>query len=220
MDTTNICENCVIEAHLKEFIEINGKIDNCTFCNSETIVCDFEQDNFYQFLKALVRYHYDEWEYNDHWGGESLYKLIQSNDIFFNIKNFTNQDDIEILMELIDSFEAYQDYDKGISLYAGYDQEGNQNFLLRALKKEIDREIQIIISKLKYENYFEFEETITNRLKTFSQTTRVNISKNEVFYRARIGYSKKEYDILGGDMDGNIFIHHMLIKRFQILLHI
>jgi hypothetical protein len=202
MTKTNICRDCVKEHHLKEYIENLKEIEECSFCNSKTYVCDYESKDFYNLLKSLIRYHYSEWDYNSHWGGEELYKLIENDDILFNKNNFKNANDFDIIIELVDSFEAYEDYEKGISFYAGYDSEGNQNMLLRALKSEYDRELVKITDKLKTRNYFELEDFITNRLKEFVTTAKIIVHKNEKYYRARIGYSKKDYDYLSAEMEG------------------
>lgn len=201
MSKTNICIDCVTEFHLKELIENSIIVDECAFCKIKTKVCDYESEEFYTLLKSLIRFNYSEWDYNDHWGGESIYQLVKKDEIFFNKKNFKNPEDIEILLELIDSFEAYEDYDKGISLYAGYGENGEQNMLLRALKNEIDLELKKIIHKLKTQNYFELESLIINRLQNFVEVAKIAIKKHNKYYRARIGYSKKNYDYLSGGME-------------------
>lgn len=167
------------------------------------MVCDYQSDEFYYLLKALIRYYYNEWEYNTHWGGDDLYQLIRSDDKFFNKSNFADQDDFEKLLELIDCFEAYEDYFEGISLFAGYDSDGNQNFLLRALYDKIDPEISQIIDSLKTENYFSVEDRVNEKLKKYLNVAQCTVSQNSEFFRARIGYSKKEYDYLSGDMEGD-----------------
>jgi hypothetical protein len=202
MIKTKICIDCVKEFHLKELIENSHITDNCSFCNNKRKICDYQDDQFYYLLKSLIRYYYNEWDYNEHLGGESLYKLLITDHIFFNKDNFTNPNDIENLIELVENFEAYEKYNEGISLHAGYDEDGNQNFLLRALKSEIDNDILKIIKLLKHTNYFELEELIINGLREFIDIAKINIVKNSKYYRARIGYSKKEYDYLDGGMEG------------------
>lgn len=201
MTKTNICKDCVTEFHLKELIENSIIVDRCSFCKIKTKVCDYESEEFYTLLKSLIRYNYNEWDYNHHWGGESIYELIKNDEVFFNTKNFKNPNDIEILLELIDSFEAYEDYEKGISLYAGYGENGEQNMLLRALKNELDLELRKIIHKLKTQNYFQLENLIVNRLQNFVEVGKIVIKENNKYYRARIGYSKKDYDYLSGGME-------------------
>lgn len=177
MTKTNICIDCVKEFHLKELIKNSLIIDNCSFCNKKKKICDYEEDQFYYLLKSLIRYYYNEWDYNDHWGGESLYKLLQTDDIFFNKNNFTNPNDIDNLIDLVENFEAYENYNEGISLYAGHDEDGHQNFLLRALKNEIDSGILKIINLLKSTNYYELEELIINGLREFIDIAKIDCKK-------------------------------------------
>ena len=141
-----ICSKCVKQKHLKQLIKSKKTKNTCDFCGNNTNVCDINEE-FYDLLKSLIRYYYDEWDYNHHWGGDDFYKIIEKEDIFFNKENFTNPEDIDFLTELIDTFEAYEDYEKGISLYAGYT-DGNQNTLLRSIKDEIDNSLKKTISKL------------------------------------------------------------------------
>lgn len=202
MNKTNICEDCVKEIHLKGLIRNSQIVDICLFCNNKTKICNYESDEFYYLLKSLIRYHYDEWDYNHHWGGESLYKLLESDDIFFNKSNFKNPEDIEVLMELIDNFEGYEKYTEGICLFAGYDNEGNQQTLLRALKNEIDVSLKKVIRQLKSTNYFSLEDLIEKRIKDFTNITKIKIAKNSKYFRARVGYSKKNFDHLNGGMEG------------------
>ena len=203
MTNTNICSDCISEIHLKQLVENYNIIDYCNFCKTSGNIIDYESDNFYYLIKALIRYHFDEWEYNDHWGGDSLYKLIENNNIFFNQGNFNDSNDLDILTELIENFEAYEDNKKGISLYAGYDEDGNQNTLLRALKKEFHPELLKIDRELKFQNYFEFEDTIIEKFEEFKDIARTSIDNNQIFYRARVGYSKREYDYLDGHLEIN-----------------
>lgn len=205
MTNSYICSDCVSEKHLKKLIETSQLFEDCDFCKTKTIVFDYESDDFYYLLKALIRYHYNEWDYNHHWGGESLYKLMEDDEILFNKSNFDNPQDIEKLIELIENFDAYEDYDKGISLYAGYDEEGNQNMLLRALKNEMDSELSQIIKKLQTQNYFELEDSIIKQLNKFVANASIVIKENEKFYRARIGYKSKEFKYLADYMEGDYF---------------
>jgi hypothetical protein len=78
-------------------------------------------------VRALVRFHYDEWIYNTHWGGdgapESL--LYRENPIVEHASapGFPREaGDIEgFFSSLFDP--PYPGYDKGIALFAGHDQE-------------------------------------------------------------------------------------------------
>ena len=203
MTDTNICSDCISEVNLKQLVKNHNNIDYCNFCKKKGHIIDYESDNFYYLIKALIRYHFDEWEYNHHWGGDSLYKLIENNNFFFNQGNFEDPNDLDILTELIANFEAYEDYRTGISLYAGYDKDGYQNTLLRALKKEMHPELLNIEKELKFQNYFEFENAIIEKLEKFEDIVRISIDNKEIFYRARVGYSKRNYDYLDGHLEIN-----------------
>ena len=66
-----LCEACVKADALKKLISSKGEIrKKCKICESvKTKTIDCENNRLKQLFKALIRYHFSEWEYNTHWGG-------------------------------------------------------------------------------------------------------------------------------------------------------
>jgi hypothetical protein len=60
------CLECVREKHLKALNENEKRLLMCSNCAEELTCIDVENRNFCQFVKALVRFNYSEWEYNSH----------------------------------------------------------------------------------------------------------------------------------------------------------
>lgn len=197
-DEISICIDCVKDKRYKLLIELNGTSKHCTCCGKQSSVIDVDSNEFIQMTKALIRYHYSEWDYNEHFGGDRFGSLFYEDDnIFLNKKNFNDTEVYDELINRIECMEVYEDYDKGVSIFAGYF-EGQQNPLLYSIKKDLDFSILEIERKLKEVNYFNFEEEITQVLKKHLDICTKPIKMGQAFYRARIGFQDRKRSIFGG----------------------
>lgn len=202
-DEILICKECVKDKRYKLLIEQINIVGTCTFCKNEGSIINTKSSEFIQITKALIRYHYSEWDYNTHFGGDNYPSLFHKEDsIFLNKENFISSDFDEELIDLITDFEVYEDYNKGVTIFAGYNN-GLQNPLLYSIKKDLDISILKIEKKLKEENYFQFEEEITKILQVYLDKCTKPIKTGEAFYRARIGFQAKKRSLFGG-FEGNM----------------
>lgn len=205
-DEILICINCVKDIRYKLLIEKQNKSGQCTCCEKNNYVIDVDSNEFLQMTKALIRYHYSEWDYNTHWGGDGYATLFNENDnIFLNKANFKDSEVYDELISRIESFEVYEDYEKGVSIFAGY-YEGQQNSLLFSIKKDLDNSIIKIGRKLKDENYFNFEDEIIAILKIYIDDCKITVNKEQAFFRARIGFEAKKRSIFGGFEGEMVFV--------------
>ena len=125
------CINCAKDYKLKKFILLNTPIEeNCHFCGEENSQCIDILDNhdFFNFMRALTRYHYWEDEYNHHFGGFSLHELlIEENNFILNNHRF--KEDILCTDNIICGMQDYKfDNPKIVELYFGHDDYG-QDYL-------------------------------------------------------------------------------------------
>lgn len=205
-DELLICLNCVKDIRYKLLIEklnISGK---CTCCEKHSFVIDVDSNEFHQMSKALIRYHYSEWDYNTHWGGDGYISLFNNNDnIFLNKENFRDDEVYDELISRIENIEVYEDYNKGVSIFAGYS-DGEQNTLLVSIKKDLDFKIIEIERKLKKENYFNFEDEIITILKNYKNNCTAIVKKGKEFFRARIGYKDKKRSLFIGFEGEMVFV--------------
>jgi RES domain-containing protein len=196
-----ICVECVDDIRLKMLIESIGKQGLCSCCDNSNYIIDVDSNEFIQMIKALIRYHFSEWDYNRHWGGDGHEFLLYE---FFNSEKFTKIG-IDDLIIKIECFKVYEEYEKGVSIFAGnYRREHNPP--LRSIKSDLDPSIKKIEKSLEYENYFNFENEITEILTKYVFITKLTIEKGKVFYRARIGYKDKKRDYLAGFDGEEIFV--------------
>lgn len=107
------------------------------------------------------------------------------------------------MINRIECFEVYEDYKQGVSIFAGY-YEGQQNPLLQSIKTDLDYSIKEIEHKLKSENYFKFEDQITQILSEYSDCCKLKIDNDSEFYRARIGYTDKKRSLFEGGFEGEM----------------
>lgn len=200
-DEILICTDCVNDIRYKKLIIGIENKNVCTCCQKTNYVIDTNSNDFIQMTKALIRYHYSEWDYNHHFGGEDFITFFTEDDnIFLNKQNFKDLEVYEELLNRINNIEVYEDYDKGVSLFAGY-YEGEQIPLLESIKSSLDDSIIRIKNKLKTENYFKYEDELTKILSDYSKDCKITIERKREYYRARIGFAKKKRNIFNLDFE-------------------
>ncbi|UFH31554.1 recombinase family protein [Chryseobacterium sp. C-71] len=106
----------------------------------------------------------------------------------YSAKNFNRPEWKELFSEVKKKSTGE---DKNI-LFIKWD--GQQNPLLESLKSILDSSILKIQEKLKTENYFKYENDITNMLSEYAENCKIIIKKKSEFFRARVGYAHKKID--------------------------
>ena len=195
---TSICVNCCKANQLKNLIITKGVlVDKCDICGSSNIkALDCEDNNLIQLFKALIRYNYSEWDYNTHWGGDGLEAL------FFKknpILNWASHFDKEKLDDAILTFisNVYEEYDKGVTLFAGYGEHGEQNMFLKALARDFDSRLSHLSSQLEKKNYFLLENVGLDLLRSHVAELEAYVEEETEYFRARIGYAKEATPLFG-----------------------
>ncbi|MCC4815652.1 hypothetical protein BCU85_10865 [Vibrio lentus] len=196
----SICIECVKSQDLKNYINLHGAVRNCIICQTATVkVADYESNEFFQLVKSVLRLNYSEWEYNDHLGGDSYEGLFYGADnIFFNESRSVSDEVYEDLVLSITEGEVYEDYDKGVSVFAGYGEGGIQNMPLVSIESSYSQNITKISSRLKSENYFDLENELKTIIRKYSKIALTVHPKGAHFYRARVGVADKKRNIGGG----------------------
>jgi len=176
--------------HIKEksllSLALNMSISNvCSICNKTHIVIDTNDPNIHTMIKSLIRYHYDEFEYNRHFGGDhNILSMILELDAF---DDFTEEE--SFLLELDGDFSNIEVYDdNGVSIHAGY-YDGVPNVLLEAIKNTPSSDLLEIEKDIRTKNYHEFELVISEVLDNYDDFFASYIDSRDVFFRARVGFS-------------------------------
>jgi len=188
-----ICLRCVKDESLKTLVTKIGILKNCTLCGEKVISVDYENRNLFLLVKAILRFHYSEWEYNPHWGGDNYEFLFYGEEnIFFLKERALSAELYEDLVATILDGPAYEDYDKGISLFAGYTEDGSQCYLLESIKITQDPHIVSLANRLLSENYFNIEKDLLKVLDHYSDIAKTTLEAGFISYRARIGIQNKK----------------------------
>lgn len=187
-----ICTICAKEPHLKALIELDGEEGICDICEEKEVVLSSLSNRFFQLCKALIRFNFSEWDYNHHWGGDGLESLFYGDEnLFFNESRAVSKDIYEELTNEISQGEVYEDYNKGVTIFAGYF-DGQQNGLLRSIRTSHDPKLLSISKRLLTENHFNLEDELRNILLGFGDVTTTTLQAGQVLYRARTGYTARK----------------------------
>jgi hypothetical protein len=186
-----ICSDCVNDEFLKDYI-VNkaNQDDKCTVCLKKKKTVNLSSDSlFTSFSRYLIRYHYPEYEYNPHWGGEDLPSpFFESNPIVSH--NFVDRPDKEIIME--DFFYMMFDLwveNSEIDLYYGHD-EGGRGLFANSIKEEKSLTWLNYKKQLQTKNFYLLEENAKNTFEKLIEKLSKEIKKGTVYSRARIGYKE------------------------------
>jgi len=141
-------------------------------------------------IRALIRLHFSEDEYNGHWGGTSLYDilLVKENALISIATSDEYVDDFIYRIE--EEGGVYPDYDEGVCLYAGHDE--NVGRLLQfsipktpcSLLDDIDR-------RLGRENFHRLEADMETLMSRIVAELDLKVEKGSLWFRSRTGVKKQ-----------------------------
>lgn len=188
-----MCSRCARDPLLRRFIRRRStNVTRCDVCRAKKVpVLSVADPALRGIVRALVRYHYSEWDYNTHFGGHGLEDLLTNENAITTISPGAAYDEdayVDFTAEVFDT--GYEDYDKGVSLFAGYDDDG-QRPLLRSLKTDRAFRLEEIEKALATTNHFELKPKIDALLAPHVSTLRSIVPAGTVTYRARIGFEMK-----------------------------
>jgi hypothetical protein len=197
LDSNNVtlCADCAKHPSLKRFVEIDsveGPV--CGVCKEVSYVypaCNpSRKEDLTNLIKALIRFYYNEHEYNPHWGADDEPEglLTEANPILetVSVPGRTRSPDrtSEFLYALL-SARPYPPVDEGISIYAGHD-EGvrGMNFALKDTPSLI---LMTYLKRLAIENHFDIEPDLLTLADKFAERLTHIVPVGTVYFRARIG---------------------------------
>lgn len=200
-----ICINHINDKSLMALAIRNGNQHLCDICKVNEIAIDANDRDIHTMLKSIVRYNYDEVEYNDHYGGEhSFLSMIIEMKVFDGL--LYDSPHLETLDSDFSDLDVYDNH--GVSIHAGY-YNGQQNLLLRAIKNDPFNDFMNIESEIKTKNYHEFESYLSDILDNYKNSFSTSFDTNDILYRARRGVSsiRHAYGDFGRD--------HLYYKPYQ-----
>ncbi|WP_193366911.1 RES family NAD+ phosphorylase [Pelagibius marinus] len=203
LEIMTLCLDCAKHPSLKRFVEahaMEGPI--CGICQEVGYAyraCDPKRKNdLTNLIKALIRFYYNEYEYNGHWGGndEPEDLLAKPNPILEDqsAPGRTRSPDrsCDFLYDLF-SAQPYPPVDEGISVYAGHDEDGHRNIQF-ALKDRISPILATLRARLATENYFDVEPALRDLVNEFADRITHTMPAGARYFRARIGIAARYAD--------------------------
>lgn len=182
----SLCGDCARHPGLKKCIAANSVLGLCAFCGRSGVAVRSPDDiqPMVMLLRALIRYHWDESAYNRHWGGDSLLALFDdpNNPLLAPPASDAYLDDFDELVQ----WPPYPDYDKGIALYAGHNEE--TRLAHTAISKIVPRSIRELQERLLRENFFEVESDLDSLISSFVSDIVDTLPTESIWFRARIGH--------------------------------
>src|SRR5690349_4472960 len=123
-----ICIDCAKDASLRAFVQASAVVGpSCGICARRDVPCSRPEDHkvLSNLLRALIRFNYDEWDYNPHWGGSDSpsHLLASENPILEHQATSAFVRSVERTKEFLDEQildDPYPAYSEGISVYAGF----------------------------------------------------------------------------------------------------
>tara|TARA_R110001599_G_scaffold336132_1_gene553643 strand:+ start:10058 stop:11257 length:1200 start_codon:yes stop_codon:yes gene_type:complete len=198
-DLVSLCSNCAKNAELKAMVESDLGKGVCGVC-CRTDVPVFNPEKFQavvNLIRALVRFHFDEPEYNGHWGGTSIGDILleTENPIMSKCTCTDYQDDLVARIE--EDGGVYPDYDKGICLYAGHDEHAGR-LLQLSIPNTFPESLGRFRSRLQTENFYAVQPDLEDFVSKFAADLESRIEKGAIWYRARTGVKKVFSEHNGG----------------------
>lgn len=198
-ETLTLCQACTKHESLKAFIGRHGQVGvRCGIClNLSTApdTCDVAQRQALTYvIRALVRLFYDEEAYNGHWGAQDSPEGLLSVDNPIleheSARGYDRGYDRSfVFLEDIFSNDVYPDYDKGVAVYAGHDEDGMRGY--NQSLPYADRDLAEFRRRLQTENYFGIEPDLAALIEKVQDRIEVVEPAGQLYFRARLGVAAR-----------------------------
>ncbi len=164
-------------------------ISECNLCNERNKTLELtDNSDFANFIRALIRYHYWEDEYNKHFGGDSLEEIFSNENPIIYHKRIVDDSVLDDLVGIIKDYKF--DTEAIVELWYGHIDDIRWSFGER-IKDVKDIYISQLEKELLEKNHFLLEKQFTEKILNFVNYLSNTINIDSIYYRARIGYKEK-----------------------------
>ena len=188
----SLCLACAKHPELRALVESDSGEGICGICGGTNNVFNPQRfEAVRNLVRALVRLHFDEQDYNDHWGGTSIDDviLVQENPIIETAKPAVFPD--EFIDRITWEGDIYPKYDEGICLFAGHDEVAGR-LLQFSIPETICSELRDIERRLERENFHVVEPAMEVLVSSIAAEIESEVVEGSLWYRSRIGYERTE----------------------------
>lgn len=186
----SVCTDCARHPSLKRIIEADLVTGICAFCcRTDAQVRNPENiEPMVMIMRALIRFYWDEFSYNSHWGGEAVLELFNEADNPV-VQPFAANDYYDDFDHLLQD-PPYPDWDKGVSIYAGFDADG-MRMLNSAMSRSTPRPVGDVRRRLDDSNFATIESELEALIKPFLADLKFVLAKGGTWFRARTGFEAR-----------------------------
>lgn len=182
----SLCVDCARHPSLKRVIAEDSVVGLCAFCERPNVTVRNPERAapMVMLLRSLIRFYWDEFSYNGHWGGDSVLNLFADpdNPVVTRAVSNTHHDAFDDLLQQ----PPYPDVDKGVALYAGFDA-GGARMLNHAISRTTPRRFLDLQRRLLTENFFEVEPALEALIAPFLGDIVIELPADDLWHRARLG---------------------------------
>lgn len=189
-----LCSNCLKDkALLKVVVSRGTNVEKCEVCGATNVAAlNCDDNELKSKVRSLIRFHYSEWHYNTHLGGDQLESLFFTENPITNFCDNWNKGKYEeAILEFLEP--AYENYEDGICLFSGYD----KNLPLVALKYDDSRILLALKQLSDSKNYFLVEKAAVTEISSRIPDFEAQLHAGTSLFRTRIGYAARATPLKG-----------------------
>lgn len=200
-EQVSLCVACAKHPEVKALVESDIAQGVCGACASfgAGVFNPTRFELLRNLIRALIRLHFNEEDYNDHWGGTSIDDILlnQDNPILAVATSPDYNDDL--IHRITWEGEIYPDPDKGIWLYAGNDDQVGR-LIQFSIPDTVNSELRDIELRLDRENFHVVESAMEALVRKIESDIAAEVAATSLWYRGRIGVTEKVIHVGNGEI--------------------
>lgn len=189
-----VCYECCVAPLLKNLVVRHGKIATCSLCGANKVKCaGTGTDDFLLAIKALIRYHFGEWQYHSKLGEGSLEGLffIDPNPLLKINKAQPDIDREDVIMSFLDDVNDRQ---MQVEVITAYGREIYNYYPHTPVTAGESHILQSARKKLADTNYFLVEDEYEVIIRPIVPYISKTVSAASQWHRARMGAKRRAAD--------------------------
>lgn len=197
-----VCYDCCAAPLLQELVVRHGKIACCNLCGASGAKCiGTGGDDFLLAIKALIRYHFGEWQYHSKLGDGSLEGLffVSPNPI---LKINPKQEDIDREAVILSFLDDVNDRQMQVEIFTAYGRDIYNYYPHTPVSAGESGILESAKKALAEKNYFLVEDEYEAILRPVIPYISSTVTAGTRWHRARMGAKQRaaRYDEIGAPL--------------------
>lgn len=193
-DENHVCQACCVAPLLQELVVKQGVEATCSLCGAKKTRCaDTTTDDFLLAIKALIRYHFGEWQYHTKLDGGTLEALffINPNPI---LKINPAQEDVDREGVILSFLDDVNDREMQIEVFTAYGRDIYNYYPHTPVSAGESGILASATAALAEKNYFLVEDEYEKILRPVMPYVAATVAEGTHWYRARMGATRRAAD--------------------------